>query len=152
MTGWVAVVIVCAALAVGCLVWLIVTITHLARTHYRNTVWRNAVRLAVTAPDLVAQVAAEAEQAEDPEPAIHAAAEHVASIDELPHDALVETVLTQEAREADLIVQVQNTQTDAITLVAQALGIADAQTTEADRQARAKRRHWSTVKRLKGTS
>jgi hypothetical protein len=151
MTGWGAVVLTCVILAVGCLVWLIVTIVHLARNRYRNTVWTNAMRLAVTAPDLVAQVAAEAEQAEDPEPAIHAAAEHVASIDELPHAALVQTVLTQEAREAELIEQVQNTQTDAITLVAQALGVADAQRDEAIRQTKAKRRHWSTVKRLKGT-
>lgn len=152
MTGWGAVVLVCVILAIGCLIWLVVTIAHLARTRYRQTIWTNAMRLAVVAPELVAQVAAEVEALEDPEPAIHAAAEHVVSIDELPHDALVETVLTAEARQADLIVQVQNTQTDAITLVAEALGVAEAQTTEAARQERAKRRHWVTVKRLKGTT
>jgi len=147
MTFWVAVVLTCVILATGCLIWLTVTITYLARNRYRRRVWENAVRLAAVAPELVAEVAA----AEDPEPAIAAAAEHVASIDELDHHTLVETVLTQEAREADLLEQVQATQTDAITLVAEALTVADAATTEAARQARAKRRHWSTVKRLKGS-
>lgn len=152
MTFWGAIVLTFVILAVGCFVWLVVTIAHLARTRYRQTIWTNAMRLAVVAPELVAQVAAEAEALEDPEPAIAAAAGHIVSIDELPHDALVETVLTQEAREADLIVQVQNTQTDAITLVAEALTRADDQHTEAIRQTKAKERHWSTVKRLKGTT
>jgi len=147
MTLGAAAVLICGILATGCLIWLTITIAYLARNRYRRRVWQNAVRLAAIAPELVAEVAA----AEDPEPAIHAAAEHVASIDELPHAALVETVLTQEAREADLLEQVQNTQTDAITLVAEALTVADAAATEAARQERAKRRHWTTVKRLKGT-
>jgi len=152
MTFWGAIVLTCAILATGCLIWLAVTITYLARNRYRRRVWENAVRLAALAPELVAEVAAEAEAADDSEPAIAAAVEHVTTIDSLPHAQLVETVLMQEAREAELVQQVQATQTDAIALVAEALTVADAATTEAARQERAKRRHWTTVKRLKGTS
>jgi len=148
MTFWGAVVLACAILATGCLIWLAVTIAYLARNRYRRRVWQNAVRLAATAPALIAEVAA----AEDTEPAIHAAAEHVASIDELDHHTLVQTVLTQEAREAELVEQVQATQTDAIVLVAEALTRVDETEAEVARQTRAKRRHWATVKRLKGTT
>jgi len=152
VTGWAAVVLVCGGLAAECIVALLILAVDAVREGRRRKVWQNALRLAVVVTDLVEQVAVETAGVEDPTDLIASVAEHVASIDELPHDALVEIALANENKDIDHAAEMEELRTDAVSLIAEVIVQRDAEHTEVIRQTRAKRRHWSTVKRLKGTA
>ena len=150
MTGWAAVVLVCGCLAAECIIALLIVTVDAVREGRRRKVWQNALRLAVVVPELVEQVAVETAGVEDPTELIASVAEHVASIDELPHNALVEIALANENKDIDHAAEMEELRTDAVSVIAGVIAQRDAERTEVIRQTKAKKRHWSTVKRLKG--
>ena len=133
MTGWAAVVLIFGELAVVAFVALMVITVVMIRRQHPRRVWEKAAILT----DLTAD-----------NPIIDTAI----SVDTLPHNILVERVITAEQHEQELIIQAQTVQADAITIIADALTIADAEHETAVRAVAAKRRHWATIRRLKGTT
>ena len=130
MTGWAVVVLIFGELATVAFATLMVVTVVMIRRQTPRRVWESAAILTDLTGDPIIDTAV--------------------SVDTLPHNILVERVITAEQHEQELILQAQTVQADALTMVADALAVADQEHETAVRAVAAKRRHWATIRRLKG--
>lgn len=130
------------AVAVVCIIIAIAAAGIAARNQWRRQVWSTAFYIASEHPTLLAEVAAE-EGWEGP------AEKTVVALDAMSHDDLLDQAITAREEVTALAEEIEDTKSghDA-EMVAARLELRR-EVKRADREERAKRRHWKTITRLK---